>query len=240
MCNRKYYLLFSMATFVCIHSFSQIKRGEYCACIKAPSLIDKTKNYPDSVYATYQEDTTGIVLSIINTTMDTLYIFKSYIDKDLLSSKYLHRINTKEKKYKLSLLPIVSNVFTKYSDVITDEPIVGNQQVVYDFIKMPPNSTAIILFGYKDLFKRKDSQNNVSKDYDIRTLHKYTKKVPQKFCTVSKLKGNYKFEIEFAVFKSVSLLCNEASYFLQESEFEKQSKDFKILTVPVDTRNYDY
>lgn len=240
MYNRKYFLLFCMTVFACIHSFAQIKRGEYCSCIKAASLVDKSKYYQDSVYGTYEEDTTGITLNIINTTKDTLYVFKSYFDKIFLSSKYLHRINSKEKKYKLSLLPIVPKVFTKYSDVITDEPIIGNQQVVYDFIKLPPNSIEKFLFKYEDLFKNRNSQNNASKDYDIKILHKYTKKIPQKFCTVSKLKSKYKFEVEFAVYKSVNLLCNESAYFLQENEFDKQSKDFKILTIPVDTKSYDY
>jgi hypothetical protein len=240
MYKRKYTLLFCVSILLSVFSFAQVQRGHYCSCIKASTLKELNKYYQDSLYSTYQEDTSGIAISIINTTMDTLYVFRSYLEKEFLSSKYLHRINRKERKYKLSLLPLVPHVFTKYSDVITDEPIVGNQQIVYDFFKLPPNSVQSVLLSYEDLFKKKGRQNNVSKDYDVKMLNKYTKKIPQKFCTVKKLKDKYSFEIEFAVYKSVNLLCNEAAYFLQENEFDKQSKDFKILTIGVEMKNYNY
>lgn len=236
----KYILFFCLSISLSVFSFAQVQRGEYCSCIKASPLKEQSKYYQDSVYSTYQEDTTGITISIINTTRDTLYVFKSYLEKEFLSSKYLHRINRKEKKYKLSLLPLVPHVFTKYSDIITEEPIVGNQQIVYDFFKLPPNSVQSVFLSYKDLFRGKGSRNNVTKDYDVKLLHKYTKKVPQKPCTVKKIKDKYSFEIEFAVYKSVNLLCNEAAYFLQEIEFDKQSKDFKVLTVGVAMKNYNY
>lgn len=240
MYKTKYILLVCITIFLSVSSFAQVQRGEYCSCIKASPLKEESKYYQDSIYSTYQEDTTGIAINIINTTKDTLYIFKSYLENEFLSSKYLHRINSKEKKYKLSLLPLVSHVFTKYSDVITDEPIVGNQQIVYDFFKLPPNSVQSIFLSYKDVFRKKDSRNNATKDYDVKLLHKYTKKVPQKSCTVKKIKGRYSFEIEFAIYKSVNLLCSEAAYFVQENEFDKQSKDFKILTVAVAMKNYNY
>jgi hypothetical protein len=220
---------------------AQSKRGEYCSCKEAIELNNPANYYPDSLYVTYHQDTATITVNIINTTKDTLYIFNSYFQSQFLNSKYLHRIIQQKKTYKVSFLPIIPYVFTKYSDVVvtTDEALIGNHQVVYDFYKLPPNSSQQIEFSYQELFKNRNKSNNVSKDYDVKKLNKNSRP-SQSFYTTSKLKGKYHFEFEFAVYKSVYLLCNQTAYYLQEYKFDKQSKDFKVITVPAKINFYSY
>ena len=54
-----------------------------------------------------------------------------------------------------------------------------------------------------------------------------------KFITTSKLRGKYNLKYDFAIYKDVSLLCGKNSYYFDEFNFDKQSKSFKILTVPI-------
>jgi hypothetical protein len=167
--------------------------------------------------------------------------FNSYFQRQFLASKYLHRINLGSRSYKVSFLPIVPHVFTKYSDnvITTDEAIMSNHQIVYDFIKLSPKSSKVIEFKYSDLFENKNKMNNVSKDYNIKLLNKNSN-TPTKFYTTSKLSGKYNFSFEFAVYKSVSLLCKQAAYYMQEYAFDKQSINFKVLTLPVKVNSRDY
>lgn len=220
---------------------AQIERGEYCLCKAADKLSSLNKYYTDSLYATYKEDTVAITVTIVNTTKDTLYFFSSYLQQQFLSSKYLHRIDLNKRNYKLSFLPVVPYVFTKYSDVVTttDEAIMSNQQIVYDFVKLLPNSSKEVEFKYSDLFRNKNKNNNVSKDYNVKLLNKNSK-VPKKFYTTGKLSGKFNFSFEFAVYKSVDLLCKQTAYYMQEYGFDKQSKSFKVLTVPVKVSKYNY
>jgi hypothetical protein len=219
----------------------QIVRGEYCSCKEADKLESLNNYYSDSLYATYKEDTAGITVSIINTTKDTIYIFSSYLQQQFLGSKYLHRIELNKRRYKLSLLPVVPHVFTKYSDVViaSDEAIMGDHQILYDFIKLLPGSGKEIEFKYRDLFKNKNEKNNISKDYNVRLLSKNSK-VPRKFYTTSKLPGKYDFCFEFAVYKSVDFLCKQTAYYMQAYEFDRQSKSFNVLTIPVKVNKYKY
>ena len=237
----KYFITPILLLLLSLAATAQSKRSEYCSCKEASRLNDTANYYPDSLYAIYKDDTSAIRLTIINTTKDTLYMFNSYLYEQFLGSKYLHRIDLNKKQYKVSLLPLVPYVYTKYSDVvvISDEAIIGNHQIVYDFFKLPPNSTQEIEFKYRDLFKNKNKSNNVSKDYNVKLLNKNSK-ISKSFYTTSKLAGKYNLTFEFAVYKSVDLLCKQTAYYLQEYKIDKQSKNFKILSVPIKLSKYNY
>ena len=220
---------------------AQVERGKYCLCNEADKLRNLNNYYADSLYGVRTEDTAAITIAIINTTKDTLYLFNSYLQQQFLSSKYLHRIDLKKKSYKISFLPIVPYVFTKYADVIstTDEAIIGNHQIVYDFIKLLPNGSKTIEFKYSDIFKNRNESNNVSRDYNVKMLNKDSG-MPVEFYATGKLSVKYNFYFEFAVYRSVDLLCKQSAYYVQEYEFDKQSKSFEVLTIPVRMSKYDY
>ena len=222
-------------------AFAQVKRGEYCSFKEGEKLPGGISHYPDSLYATYKEDTVGMTVTIVNTTKDTLYIFDSYLHPQFLGSKYLHRIDLNSKRYKLSLLPIVPHVFTKYSDnaIVSDQAIIGNHQIVYDFIKLPPGCYKQMVFKFDDIFRYKDSNNNVSVDYNVKLLNKNSK-VPVKFFTTKGLTGKYDFFFEFAVYKKISLLCTQAAYYMEEYKFDKESKSFDVLTLRARINKYFY
>src|ERR1700741_5294410 len=223
----KVFLLVFFLNVSSVRMYAQILRPDYCICKAANTISDTSDLYKDSLYSSYYEDSLGINIRIYNTTKETLYIFNSYIQNHTVSSKYLHRIDKKNGLYKVSFLPLVPYLSTKYSDIISDNPVVANQQVVYDFFKLPPYSKQEVYLSYPDLFKNKNYKNNVMKDFDVKTLHKYAKKLPQKFYTTAKLNGKYTLQFEFAVYKNVNLVCNQSAYYLQEHHFDQQSKNFR-------------
>jgi hypothetical protein len=208
---------------------SQIKRGNYCEC-KTASLLDMTQR-PDSIFASIRSDSSFYVVKIYNTTADTLFLFSSYLQQQFFSSKYLHRINLNKKQYKLSFVPIIPFVFTKYSDVIaTSNIIVGDHQVVYDFIKMQPNSYYEFMIPIEDAFPRGD----VSEDFNPNGLNKFDYNTKFKKIPTKKVAGNkYNRLFEFAFYKDVTTLCKESDYYLRENDFKAQAKSFIILQVPV-------
>ena len=124
--------------------------------------------------------------------------------------------------------------------MISDNPVTGNHQIVYDFFKLLPGSKQDVYLPYQELFKNKEYKDNAIKDFNVKSLHKYTKKLPKKFCTTAKLKGRYTLLFEFAVYKDVSLLCTQSAYYLQEYNFDQQAKDFEILSVPITLKKYSY
>lgn len=227
----KYYLLLIGLLWAGL-SFSQVDGTGYCSCKTAPYYKVKAKSGLHKVYAITGYDTNNIIVSIINPTKDTLFLFNSYLQPQFYASQHLHRVDLKERIYKISFLPLVSNLFVKYADNITDDLIIGQNQVVYDFIKLPPDSKADIRIDDEHLLSYTNQKNNVSDDYNVKKLHKYSKTPPTKFRTINILKTNFKTEFEFALYKSVSLLCNQAAFYTKEYEFDKQSKEFTILTAP--------
>lgn len=234
------YILVLLFFFTFVGS-AQIRRGEYCSCKEADKISSLANYQTNSFYATYMEGTTAITVTIINTTDDTLFVFSSYLQQQFLGSKYLHRIDFCSKQYKLSMLPIIPYVFTKYSDNVatSEEAILGNHQIVYDFIKFLPNSKRELEFKYSDIFRNRSDYNNVIKDFNIKLFNKNSK-IPIKVFTTKKISGKFDFSIEFAVYKTIDLLCNQTAYYTNEFEFDKQSKNFNVLSIPVKLGKYHY
>jgi hypothetical protein len=213
-------------------SFAQ-NRTKYCSCNVVGSSISSDTLFKDSLYTYTVSDSNQITVVFANTTADTIYIFNSYLQKTFLSSKYLHRINSFKNEYKISFVPLIPFVFTKYSDIlkIGDDAIIGNHQIVYDFYTLLPKSKFELNFYYRDLFKE-NRKNSAVIDINIKRLNKYNDQVKFKTAKVHNLNGQYKFLFEFAAYKSINVLCNQSAYYVNEYLFDKQSKEFELIQIP--------
>ena len=225
------YILLALLIISSSVSKSQVKRVNYCECKTASSLLTGEAKYPDSVFAAINNDTGYYYIKVFNTTSDTIFLFSSYLQQQFFNSKYLHRGNPKNKEYKISFLPIIPYLFTKYSDVIaTSNIIVRSQQVVYDFIKMQPDSYFEVSVPIKDAFK---IDKGIS-DFNPKSMNKFDYKTKFKTIDLKKYHDkNYKLFFELAWYKNVSILCRQLDYYLNENEFNTQAKNFTILRVPV-------
>lgn len=225
--------VFLIVTFLLSKSISAQNRIKYCSCNVVGSSIGSNTLFKDSLYTYTVNDSNQITVVFTNTTADTIYIFNSYLQKAFLSSKYLHRINSIKNEYKISFVPLIPFVFTKYSDIlkIGDDAIIGSHQIVYDFYTLLPNSKFELNFYYRDLFKANRKKSAVT-DINVKRLNKYNDQVKFKTAKVHSLKGQYKFLLEFAAYKSINVLCNQSAYYVNEYLFDKQSKEFELIQIP--------
>lgn len=205
-------------------------RDLFCECkIKGEKIININDGILESsVFAKASGFKDSLSISFYNTTADTIYLFNSYFSNDISTSKFLYRINKKENKRKISFLPLVPYLSTKYSDnIIIQNRVMSNYQVVYNFAKIPPNykyEFCVKILDYKNL-------NTLVKDFNLASLNKFQ---PIKKIKILKVVPSLNFEIELAYYKNVNLLCNKNDYFLKELEFNTQAKSFEVIKIKLD------
>lgn len=227
----RYLLIINMLFFQMLFSQenkTSFSRENFCECkIKGQEIKnnDDGKILENSVSSNVTSFKDSLKISLYNTTKDTVFLFNSYFSDDISTSKFLYRINKKESKRKISFLPLVPYLFTKYSDnIIIKDRVVKNYQVVYNFEKIPPNykyEFYVKIKNYKDL-------NMLIKDFDLVSLNKFQ---PIKKIKTLKVAPSQDFEVELAYYKNVNLLCNKNDYFLKELEFNTQAKSFETIRV---------
>lgn len=147
-------------------------------------------------------------------------------------------MDKKNKTYYISFVPIVSNLATKRTDkVILGEESIGHKgYVLYDFIKLNPNTYYTLEIDCNNLFKNSKVLKNAVKSYNNQSLSKF-KEASFKRLTTSKLTGKYNLVFQFGVYTDVRVLCSESNYFLNKFEFDKQAKSFKTIDLPVKLNN---
>ncbi|WP_353102285.1 hypothetical protein [Myroides odoratus] len=223
-------------TIVCILLFgikitcnAQTGRPEYCECeiVGNPSnIIDNDDSIP-VVKADYKND--KLHIKVFNNSKDTIYFFKSYFEKDISLSNYIYRYDKKSKKVKVSFLPLIPYLYTKYSDrIVFNDRIIGEYQTVYDFYVIPPFYEYAFDVDVLDIGQKQ----NYIKDVNAAELNKFQKIKKIKNINL-KDKKNVDFSIEIAYYKDVSIICNRDSYFLNELKFNKQAKEFYKVEIPL-------
>jgi len=192
----------------------------------------------NELYIENNQKSDTLFIKFINTTQDTVYLFKSYFSEELYSSKYLHWIDNKSKTYTISFVPLVSNLATIRSDRISvGENSVGMKgQILYSFIELAPNTYFTLSVNIRKLFKNQYQRNNAVCSQNYMSLNKFEQAKFQ-FLTTSRLKSTYKLIFAFGIYKDVSFICDQANYFLKEFEFNNQAKSFKVIKSSVQLSN---
>ena len=224
----KYYLFLILIIFFQQRTFGQIVRTSYCKCDTKGNKLLVNKN-EDSVYVEIKYNKNQLNVDLFNNTKDTIFLFNSYFEKDISLSKYIYRYNKKEKKVKISFLPLIPFLYTKYSDkFIVEDRIIKEYQTVYNFYKIPPFYHYTFNIDIVDLKNKK----KYIKEIKIEDLNKFEKIKKFKKATLCK-NSKVDYFVEFAYYKNISLLCKKNAYFLEELEFNSQAKNYKIIKVPL-------
>lgn len=213
---------------ISINANAQQFRSDYCLCETKGVEFVSNRFEKDLLFESNYTDG-KLVLKIINNTTEPIYLFKSYFEDDISTSPYLYRYDSKINTLNISFLPLLPYLTTKYSDrVIIQNRLIYPYQTVYDFYKILPNneySFSVKLTNFND-------EKVFIKDFDIYSLDKFgmTKKFRRK--KIAK-KGLSDIVVKVAYYKSIDIICNADSYFLNEFEFNKQAKSFKILQTSI-------
>lgn len=217
--------------------------SKYCENIIGNKISNfKNEFIKDSLYVSFEEKNNSIELHIVNTTKDTLYLFNSYFSEMFYSSKYLHRIKKKKKEYIISFLPLVPYLSTISTDkqIINANRIIQKGQVLYNFVKLIPQTYFTIEIPYNSLFKNINNKKNVvCASVFQEKLNKFDK-VKFKYFSSRKLKGIFELLFEFAIYDKVNLLCESSSYYLDETNFNTQANSYTILRIPITLKNYKH
>lgn len=229
----KLFVLFIIGINLCGKEIIAQNRISYCSCEKVGISISTLSNYSnDSLFASSSSDSFSTHITFFNKSVDTVYLFNSYLQQSFLSSKYLHRIDFVNREYKISFLPLVPFLFTEYSDLLqTKNAIVGRNQVVYNFYKLLPQTSYSLTLPYQDLFLTNIKQRLAVKDFNVKSLNKFNNKVKFKAASLDKVPTQFSYYFEFAFYKSVSFLCDKSAYYIQEYQFDKQAKEFEVIKI---------
>ena len=223
-------LVLSILIASALQTKSQVSHKKYCEC-KSAKLVGDDFNYNDSLFGVVKVDSNHYSIKIYNTTEDTFYLFSSYIEDQFLNSEYLKRVDFVKKQYKISFAPFIPFLSTERSDnVVITNSILKVNQIVYDFIRLTPNTYYELHIKIKDAF----ILSKALKEFRPQNLNKFDFKAKFKKVIANKdVVENYKKYFEFAIYKNVSLLCQKWDYYLKEVDFNKQAKDFTILGIPL-------
>lgn len=194
--------------------------------LKEIKQIDNSIKSNDSIFGTIKGEGETIELCLYNKHTDTVYLLSSYFNEELIRSKYLHRINKKEKKYKVSFLPIRPFLGLKRPDVIVlgENRIIKQNQVLYSFIDLPPNTMLCLKLNLKT-----DDVQEYVKDVNLKKIGRYDK---LRFKAINKKPKGLTNHFEFAVYFNTSLLKDYNAYYLKEFEFNKQAQNYILLDIP--------
>ena len=206
---------------------AQTKRVLYCSNEITNTSITNQEVYKDSVYLSSIKNQKGVEITLFNTTNDTIYLFSSYLKDEYLKSKYLHRLNKRAKQNKLSLLPLTPFLSTRYSDnqIMGEEAIVNRNQIVYDFIVIPPNKMFSRYFSNDELFV-----SSTTKDIELNKVN-LNSKIKFKTVNLDKCEKRKSFEkvIELAVYRDIKILCNADEYYINTSAFNDSANKYEVI-----------
>lgn len=248
MVTRKYFpiLYYVIGLLFCSPSlFGQIRLNNitlsdsYCVNEVGKNIGNDKKSIKsllDTVYLSYQNiGDKLLVFEIINTSADTFYLFSSYLRREKYTASCLQRIDEENLEYKVSFTPLLPLLGIRTSDtkIISPESICNPYQTIYDFIKLPPNTFFGFEINVEKLFERTLNKEQVFTDFNPYTVSKFDKNIDFNKYDYNELSKCLDLIFEVAIYRNIDLICNDRAFYLDEFEFDKQSKEFNIYKINV-------
>ncbi len=177
----------------------------------------------------YHADNDTVIFDFKNNTSDTLYLFSTYFSKDLLSSKYLHTINKKNKIYKVSYAPLLRYITAYLTDriVLGEDRIIVEGQNKYKFELVAPDSIFSLKLAICDIFNKMGEKNNVVKDFTEKEL----RKKEFKYVTYNFKQDCFDLIFEFAYYKDINLLTSREAYINAGDKAYNQSMEYDVVQI---------
>lgn len=193
-------------------------------------IFHLTVNFANAQLLSYHLKNDSIQFEFKNNSSDTLYLFSSYLKPNVYHNKYLNRVDTKENVLKISLLPIISKVYTVKTDVIFsgDEQIIQPFQFMYEFINIAPDKIFSYMLPYTKFKKVLFNQNKVVADFDP---GKNFKQKRVKYLNNKQIASVNKIQYEFAIYSTINYLTTKGAESAIPDQFLKQAQSYKIKSV---------
>ncbi len=182
----------------------------------------------DSINVEFSIENNGINITLTNKGNGNIYVFKSYLKEAYISSKYLHQIDKKNKLHYLSFIPNTKCISSSLSDrvVLSEEKIISPGQFIYEFDTITPHTSKKYKFDYDILFKNINNDNNAIDRVKL-------KRSKYKFITTRRLKGQFSYIFEFAIYKDISLIMKKYNINEETESSRIQATKFDVLSYKV-------
>ena len=205
-------------------------------CLSCFTGRSQTRN----VSVSLSEDPDSVKFVLHNNTGQSLWLFDSYLDPKygdvLFQSPYLHRVEKKTNRFKLSFIPITPWLSLNYSDRIVRnrETISYPGQVVYHFRKMAEKDSIEVSIPKKAFF----CEEYVI-DKPLAKFHYYDPPRQVKFRTATRRPQQSSRTVEFALFQSLNGI-NENNYYYNWHIFDEAVKGYGVLAVTIDIDSWSW
>ena len=186
-----------------------------------------------SISISLSEEADSVKFVFYNPSEHHLWLFDSYLDpqygKVLFQSPYLHRVEQKNNRFKLSFLPVTPWLSVRYSDLIrrNEKTICSPGQVIYHFRQISGNDSVTIAIPKEAFF----SEEYVI-DKPLVRYHSYDSARRVKFRTTTDRPQLPFRTVEFAVYRSLEGI-NESNYYYNEGIFDDVVNGYDILAVTI-------
>lgn len=186
-----------------------------------------------SISISLSEEADSVKFVFFNNSEHHLWLFDSYLDpqygKVLFQSPYLHRVERKNNRFKLSFLPVTPWLSVRYSDLIrrNEKTICSPGQVIYHFRQITGNDSVTIAIPKEAFF----SEEYVI-DKPLVRYHSYDSARRVKFRTTTDRPQLPFRTVEFAVYRSLEGI-NESNYYYNEGIFDDAVNGYDILAVTI-------
>ena len=186
-----------------------------------------------SISISLSEEADSVKFVFYNPSEHHLWLFDSYLDpqygKVLFQSPYLHRVERKNNRFKLSFLPVTPWLSVRYSDLIrrNEKTICTPGQVIYHFRQITGNDSVTIAIPKEAFF----SEEYVI-DKPLVRYHSYDSARRVKFRTTTDRPQLPFRTVEFAVYRSLEGI-NESNYYYNEGIFDDVVNGYDILAVTI-------
>ena len=186
-----------------------------------------------SISISLSEEADSVKFVFFNNSEHHLWLFDSYLDpqygKVLFQSPYLHRVERKNNRFKLSFLPVTPWLSVRYSDLIrrNEKTICSPGQVIYHFRQIAAKDSVAIAIPKEAFF----SEEYVI-DKPLVRYHSYDSARRVKFRTTTDRPQLPFRTVEFAVYRSLEGI-NESNYYYNEGIFDDVVNGYDILAVTI-------
>lgn len=219
-------VLFILLTLITVSLFSQ-------KFFEINKIKDTSVYEADSIMCYFNEiDTEHVEIKIINNSPNTYYIFSTYLNFNYISNTYLHRIDTSNKRYKLSFLPLIPYLTcteceaANYIDGENDENILSQTRNKIKFEELKAHHVFVFNLDIQDILSQ-----YVVEDFNVRKIENYSKNSLIQSKQFFDDFEYYHVLIEFALYKSIKEVKEYKNVeFFQNTPVNKSLKEYIKLS----------
>jgi len=211
---------------ICLISVAIGFSQNHNSCVESLAQLDSNSQKEEYELIIEKLNTDSLKVIFVNNSDQDIFIFSSYFDDEFSNSRYLNRINKKEKERKKSFLPLrpyLSPSINNGRFLPKRERLNRLGYVGYKFIKIASGKMI------EQIFTVKSSNSEFVRDINLNKFG-VANKINWKNKKYKKCYEKYNLILEFALYKNISGLCDIDVFINNTYTFDKTSKSYLLIS----------